>query len=703
MKYPLILNRNNFLVTVILCVMPFFFYAQYQPNLDVTLVEANIQVMPSSKAIQVDATYQVTFVKDTTTFFLDAKEMKILFTDLPRRVSVDVTPTKLVFHGKFKKGKSIRFSLTYNATPKQALYFYGAPHDQGDEQIWTQGQGKYTSHWLPSLDHARDKIIFNLSIESPKHLVAIANGKLHQKETTDSTTVWHYQMKQPMSSYLLAFVVGDFTKKEIVTKSGLPLHLYIKTQDTSKWEPTYRHTTKMMDFLEKEIGVNYPWEIYQQVPVRDFLYAGMENTSLTVFSENFVVDDIGFTDHNYISVNAHEMAHQWFGNLVTAESDEHHWLQEGFATYYALLAEREFIGEEHFYRSLYESAEQLKALSDKGKGEAILKTKASSLTYYQKGAWALHILREKMGAVKFQLAVKNYLEKYQFSIATTDQFLAEVANVSPIDVEGFKRDWLQQVAFQAEEALASLKKSLFMRQYLELISVRERPLEQKVSELSRFISSDFSRFTNQEAVFQIGEATNQEALSLYRKALRSKSLYAKQAVAIFLTEIPIQLKEDYEQLLFEKSYITIEKSLFNLWQNFPNQRITYLDITKNIEGFHEKNVRQLWLFLALVTNDYEPKLTQQFFEELSNYTGNQYDFNIRQIAFNYLYQLNVFTDQAYVNLVTSSLHTSWAYRDFCREMLKALAKEPKHLQALQLLLPEMTDEEQEVARKMLRK
>lgn len=701
MKYLVILRRNNFLGSIFLWLMPFFFYAQYQPNLDVTSVEASLKLFPTSKQVIGKATYQVTFVQDTSTFFLDAKEMKVQFTDLPRRLSVDVTPTKLVFHGKFKKGKSIRFSVTYEATPKQSLYFYGSPHDEGDVQYWTQGQGKYTSHWLPSLDNPRDKIVFNLSVESPKHWVAIANGKLHQKETTDSTTVWHYQMKQPMSSYLLAFAVGDFTKKEIVTKSGLPLHLYTQTQDTSKWEPTYRYTSEMMDFFEAELGVNYPWEIYQQVPVRDFLYSGMENTSMTIFSENFVVDEIGFNDHNYITVNAHEMAHQWFGNLVTATSDEHHWLQEGFATYYALLAEREFIGEEHFYRSLYESAEQLKALSDKGKGEAILRTKASSLTYYQKGAWALHILREKMGAEKFRLAVKNYLEKYQFSTATTDDFLAEVARVSTIDVDSFKRDWLQQSAFQAEEALASLKKSLFMRQYLELISVRDKPLNQKSAELSRLMSADFSRFTNQEAVFQIGEATSQEALNLYRRALRSKSIYTKQAVALFLNEIPDELREDYEQLLLEKSYITIEKTLFNLWQNFPSQRKVYLDITKEIDGFQEKNVRQLWLLLTLVTSNYEPENTQKHFEELSDYTNNSHDFNIRKIAFNYLYQLDTFTDQAYVNLVASSLHPTWVYRDFCKAMLKTLVKEPKHKQAIQQLLHFMTQEEQELLKNIL--
>jgi aminopeptidase N len=103
--------------------------------------------------------------------------------------------------------------------------------------------------------------------------------------------------------------------------------------------------------------------IYKQAPVRDFLYAGMENTSATLFNTRYVVDSTGFEDRSYTNVNAHELAHQWFGNLVTAESGKHHWLQEGFATYYALLAEKEIYGEDHFYSKLYESASQLKFAS----------------------------------------------------------------------------------------------------------------------------------------------------------------------------------------------------------------------------------------------------------------------------------------------------------------------------------------------------
>ena len=162
----------------------------------------------------------------------------------------------------------------------------------------------------------------------------------------------------------------------------------------------------IFDFLEKEIGVKYPWEIYRQISVRDFLYAGMENTSATLFSSNFVVDSIGFEDRNYTNVNAHELAHQWFGDLVTAESSKHHWLQEGFATYYALLVEKKIYGDDYFYSKLYEYAQQLQETS-KTDTIPVLNAKASSLSFYQKGAWALHVLHERIGDKVFKKAVQN--------------------------------------------------------------------------------------------------------------------------------------------------------------------------------------------------------------------------------------------------------------------------------------------------------
>ena len=109
-----------------------------------------------------------------------------------------------------------------------------------------------------------------------------------------------------MSSYLLAFAAGSYESDTIISGSGTPIILYSYPDTVNRKEPTYRYTAEIMDLLEKEIGVAYPWQNYKQVPVRDFLYAGMENTGTTIFSDGYYIDSIAFIDKNYVDVNAHE-------------------------------------------------------------------------------------------------------------------------------------------------------------------------------------------------------------------------------------------------------------------------------------------------------------------------------------------------------------------------------------------------------------
>src|SRR5690606_32341908 len=132
---------------------------------------------------------------------------------------------------------------------------------------------------------------------------------------------------------------------------------------------------------------------------------------------------------------------------------------------------------------LYQTAEQLKTASDEGKGESLLNPKASSLTFYQKGAWALHILRERIGDEAFKTAIKNYLEKYKFKNVSTDDFLNEVKAVSAIDISDFEREWLRQSAFKGEEAYQSLLKSEFIKKYFEISALRATPLADKKLQL----------------------------------------------------------------------------------------------------------------------------------------------------------------------------------------------------------------------------
>ena len=366
-----------------------FSFAQQTQKVDFTKCSASLYPSNQNKSVSGRVSYEFNVISKLDTIRIDSKNMTFY------NVIINGKPVKyknnskelLLFEG-YKKGKN---SLTFNyyATPKQTLYFIG---ENDDLQIWTQGQGKYTSNWLPSFDDVNEKVIFNLTIAFDSDYQVISNGKLVKNTENKAYKSWSYEMQKPMSSYLVMMAIGKFEKQVLKSNSGIPLELYLKPEDKNKFDSTYKYSKEIFDFFETEIGIKYPWKIYKQVPVNDFLYAGMENTSATIFSQDFVVDEIGFNDRNYINVNAHELAHQWFGDMITAKSGKDHWLQEGFASYYALLAEKEIFGADHFNYQLLKIAEELKEAS-KTDTIPILNEKASSLSFYKKGAWALHILR----------------------------------------------------------------------------------------------------------------------------------------------------------------------------------------------------------------------------------------------------------------------------------------------------------------------
>ncbi len=552
---------NKFLIAFFFS--SFTVFAQQTDLVDFLKAEATVTPLSAEKKIKGTVKYTFKILQKTDSVYLDAKNMKVLNFALEGTI-VKAKDDKIWLVDNFEVGKNYTAFFTYEAEPKQTLYFF-------EDQIWTQGQGKYTSNWLPSIDDVNEKIEFDLTVVSSEEKEVIANGKLESIDEKEGRKYLHFDMKEPMSSYLVAFAIGNFDKKELVSNSGIPLELYYKPSDSLKVEPTYRYSKQIFDFLENEIGVPFPWQNYKQVPVRDFLYAGMENTTATFFSEAFMVDSIGFNDRNYVNVNAHELAHQWFGDMVTEKANEDHWLQEGFATYYALLAEKDIFGDDYFYWQLYQNAEQLKAASDEGKGESLLNPKASSLTFYQKGAWALHILREKIGDEAFKNAIKNYLEKYKFKNVSTEDFLNEVKAVSEVDISDFEKNWLQQSAFQSEEAYQSLLKSSFIKNYFEISALRSVPFEQKKIPLKTALTFP-NDFIGQEAVFQLADEPISETLPLYKKAFESNNLYIRQAVALSLQTIPKELQTEFENLLDDESYVTIETALYKLWMEFPEKQ-----------------------------------------------------------------------------------------------------------------------------------
>lgn len=648
-------------------------FSQQTNVVDFKNIHANLDILPQTKVVHGEMEIMFDVLQSTDSIFLDAHNMhfkNVRFNSDSVNWSTD--GTKLWIIHSFESSSNNKLTFSYNAKPKKALYFVGwTDPETSSGQVWTQGQGKYTSNWLPSIDDMNDKIEFDLSITFYKNYEVIANGDLTNTQTNDSTITWHYDMQKPMSSYLVALAIGKYNKKLIQSESGVPIELYYYPEDSIKFEPTYRYTKEMFDFLEKEIGVPYPWQHYKQVPVKDFLYAGMENTSLTIFSDRYVVDSTAFVDRNYVNVNAHELAHQWFGDLVTETSGTHHWLQEGFATYYALLAEKDIFGEDYYYWQLYEYAQELLEQDRAGGSTSLLDPQSSSTTFYKKGAWVLHLLREQIGDVAFKAAVKSYLKTYQFRNVETDDFINEAEKASGQDLSDFVETWLEspdlnykalENRFFQNNVLIQDSHGKFnpwgLKQYYPL----DCEIHPEACKIVLIQSKD--SFLNEKIVEQLGN-------HISKSTFLTDDIKTRQAIARTMTQIPTDLKTDYESLLNDASYLTKELALLNLWKNFPEKRSTYLNQTKDLEGFNDKNIKTLWLTLALITDDYEPNRKVDFYNELIAYTHPSYHFEIRQNAFQYLNSIQACNDTCKKHLEQASKHPVWQFSKLAKELLKS--------------------------------
>ncbi len=668
-----------------------FTFAQQTQFVDFKSVQGKIAVNSIEKTVSGDVNYDFDVLKSIDTIKIDAQNME--FSDLKlngKPINYINTQKQLQIIFLFKKGKN-NLTFKYSAKPKQTMYFVGSEAND-NVQIWTQGQGKYTSHWFPSFDDVNEKVVFNLNVVCNKDYQVISNGILKFKSTLDALSVWQYQMQKPMSSYLLMLVIGKFKKIIQKSNSGISLEMYLEPKDVSKFEPTYRDSKLMFDFLEKEIGVTYRWGIYKQAPVRDFLYAGMENTSATLFNSRYVVDSTGFEDRSYTNVNAHELAHQWFGNLVTAESSKHHWLQEGFATYYALLAEKETYGEDYFYSKLYESASQLKFAS-RTDTIPVLNAKASSLTFYQKGAWALFVLQKEIGDKAFKKAVKNYLRKHAFQSVNTENFFAEIKKVSNYDLDNFSKVWLESNVFNTQQANRLLIENKSTQVQFEIEKLKNKPLLEKKDFLEKIMQSDVY-FSVKEAILnQLINEKWEDKKNLFVLALETNNIPVRQAVAESLREIPESFRLEYETLLEDKSYQTQELALSNLWNNFPEKRIQYLDKSKTWVGFNDYNLRTLWVTLALLTPNY-PLDKQALETELIHYSSINYEANTRQNALEKLLAFKIINDAVLKNLVNATTHHMWQFTKFGRDNIRKLLKNREMRVSLERIIPDLNEAEQ---------
>lgn len=355
---------------------------------------------------------------------------------------------KLVLH--FDKavapGAKVQVRARWSAAPERGLYFRTPEmgYKPGDTQLWTQGEADLHRFWFPCYDYPNERFSSEIVCDAPAGMEVISNGVLLGKAPAGDLVRWHWRQDKPHVNYLVALAAGFFHKLE--DKAGeLPLALYVPPSLKETAEGAFADTRRIIEYYQKETGVAFPWDKYYQVYCLDFIAGGMENTSCTFNAAELLFTPATETLRSLRWLDAHETAHQWFGDLLTCRDWSHLWLNEGFASYYTVLYEAEKNGADAMKHSLWREAERVFNAKDtrptvwRDYGDPM---QQFDTRVYPKGAWILHMLRSQLGPELYRKAITLYLERHRFGIVGTDDLHNVVEEVSGLSFDQFFDQWL---------------------------------------------------------------------------------------------------------------------------------------------------------------------------------------------------------------------------------------------------------------------
>jgi aminopeptidase N len=428
----------------------------YAPDRQVDVLHIKLDVTPDfeRRTVAGTASITVTPISGSVEFLrLDAVDLSIDAVRCDEVGIADFVSTRedlqIAFATPVAPGKQITVHVDYSAQPTAGLYFrtpqQGYP--ASDTHIWTQGETHEARHWFPCFDYPNERSSTEVICHVPAGMTVLSNGRrLGESTDKNGLTAVHWLHEKPHVSYLICLVAGNLTK---LTKQhrDVPLGFYTQPTLAEHAANSFRDTPSIMAFYEQEIGVPFPWPKYDQVTIRDFLFGGMENTTLTTLTSGTIFSRETENIHTTRRLDAHEMAHQWFGDYVTCKDWSHLWLNEGFATYYTHLYEGHAFGQDALLYGLYRDATN-RVLTQKDDKKPVVyrgyKNAMEQFDYrsYPKGSWVLHMLRCQLGPDLYRRCVKAYLEEHALGSVVSDDFRKVLEQHSGRTLDRFFDQWL---------------------------------------------------------------------------------------------------------------------------------------------------------------------------------------------------------------------------------------------------------------------
>ena len=350
-----------------------------------------------------------------------------------------------------KTGDKFEITIRYEGKPSKGMYFILPDKDYPDrpKQIWTQGESEDTRYYLPTYDYPNDRLTTETILTVPASWLTVSNGKL--MSVTDAgkgLKTWFWKESVPSSTYLITVVAGEFDEVKDSWR-GIPLTYYAPKGRGDRLSINYGRTPAMMDLFVRKFGVEYPWEKYSQAMVDDFVAGGMENSSATTNNSSSLVHPKLAPEYlnGEDELISHELAHQWFGDLVTCKDWGNVWLNEGFASFGEILwteahygkeqadyerwrGFREWFGEINLYDKPI-VRHDFDAAVDEFDGNA-----------YGKSGWVLYMLRQQIGEDAFYAGLKRYLEVNRGKNAVTADLAKAVEDATHLNIDEFLGQWI---------------------------------------------------------------------------------------------------------------------------------------------------------------------------------------------------------------------------------------------------------------------
>ncbi|MBP6603268.1 MAG: HEAT repeat domain-containing protein [Verrucomicrobiales bacterium] len=350
------------------------------------------------------------------------------------------------FAAAIAAGSEAWVKVTYRAEPKMGWYYRteAMGYPKGDDHFWTQGEPEEHRNWFPGYDFPNERFTSEVICRVPKGMTVVSNGRLLEERQEGNLSLFHWSQEQEHVNYLIS-VIGGYFNKLVSTHGDLPLAFLTPPSEFPEAANSFRDTAAILAFLEEEIGVQYPWAKYYNVCVADFVAGGMENTSVTTLTTNtlFSADSENLrTSHR---LDAHEITHQWFGDLVTCKDWSHLWLNEGFATYYTHLYDEHKLGTDQMRFRLYlDALDIIKNTDEKPVVWRGFKSPKEQFDYrsYPKGAWVLHMLRSQLGSDLYRKCIRTYLERHRNGNVVTDDLVSVLEEVSGKSWDQFFDQWI---------------------------------------------------------------------------------------------------------------------------------------------------------------------------------------------------------------------------------------------------------------------